>query len=53
MYNVHPYFPLKNLAKKYTLYMARYSKPQDQNDEFETNEVTKECTYMKTYTDMC
>ena len=25
MYNVHPYFPLKNLGKKYALYMAKYS----------------------------
>ena len=24
MYNAHPYFSLKNLGKKYTLYMAKY-----------------------------
>ena len=24
MYNVHPYFSLKNLGKKYALYMAKY-----------------------------
>ena len=25
MYNVHPYFSLKDLGKKYTLYTAKYS----------------------------
>ena len=24
MYNVHPYFPLKNLGKKCALYTAKY-----------------------------
>ena len=27
MYNVHPYFSLKNLGKKCALYMAKYGKP--------------------------
>ena len=28
MYNVHPYFSLKNLGKKYALYVAKYSNPK-------------------------
>ena len=44
MYNVHPYFSLKNLSKKCSLYMTIYGNPHPETFDY----TDKNCTSLPT-----
>ena len=44
MYNAHPYFSLKNLGKRYSLYMTKYSSQFNVNTQI--GEISNICLFM-------